>query len=91
MSKKKKISNSIKDKRRLHEAEKASMKSRFGVVYEESITPASSELTIKKDTPVSDKFNLPVSAIKRDMVKNGLYMVFVVVVLVILKVAGLKF
>ncbi|NMB70214.1 hypothetical protein GYA27_03380 [candidate division WWE3 bacterium] len=91
MSKKKKISNSIKDKRRLHEAEKASMKSRLGVVYGEPSIKTGTETTVKKDTPVNDKFNLPVTAIKRDMVKNGIYMLFVLLVLVVLKVSGLKF
>jgi hypothetical protein len=87
MSKKKKVSNSIKDKRRLHEAEKASMKSRLTA----SFSPVSPEANVKRDVPVGEKFNLPVAHIKRDMVKNGLYMVFVVVVLAVLKMTGFKF
>ena len=91
MSKKKKVANNIKEKRRLYEAEKANMKSRFGVVFTSSATNPVHAETTKKDTAAIEKFSLPVMAIKHDMVKNGLYMVFVVIVLAVLKITGISF
>jgi len=85
MPKKKKIDNSIKEKRRIMEAEKAVMKTRFGTTY--VLDPVTVTKTEKEHT-TQDKFLLPVAHIKSDLIKNGLFMVFVVVVLVALKISG---
>jgi hypothetical protein len=88
MSKKKKLPQSVRDQRRLHEAEKA----RGSLSYTISETPktvATANVPAKNYNVGNDlKYSLPIKEIKSDMVKNGMYVVFTVVVLVLLKVGN---
>lgn len=88
MPKKKKVDNNTKEKRRLVEAEKAIMKTRFGTTY---VLDAQPTAKAENDSLGRDRFSLPVAHIRRDLIKNGLFMLFVVVILIVLKVTNITF
>ena len=85
---KKKISKDLREQRRINEAQKANVASRLNVSYTNVVEAKS---PVVAASTVGEKYNLPVDHIKRDLIKNAAYMVFVVVLLAVLKITKISF
>jgi len=93
MSSKKKILNQQKYLRRLNELKKASARVDTRILAKGSEREKREELKTTKTSYISDsnKYQLPINEIKKDLKKNAIFAIFSIILVVGLKVSGFGF